>query len=120
MSRPESLSRLLFDRAGLPEALINTPVYDDRGAFLAMPDESWPEFRVAYEYEGDYHREVGQFRRDLGRVERLIDHDWAVTKASADDLYGAPIALVQRVARRLTRAGWTGRPILRQLGNFRR
>jgi hypothetical protein len=56
-SRPESLCRLLFELAGLPEPLINCPVLDARGSFLGLPDLIWPEFKVAFEYEGDFHRE---------------------------------------------------------------
>lgn len=108
-SRPESLSRVLFRLAGLPEAALNEGVADERGSFLAMPDQTWPEFRVAYEYEGKHHGQTAQFRRDITRLERLVDHGWLVVKGSADDLFDQPSELVARVARRLTSRGWTGR-----------
>jgi len=109
LSRPESLLRLLVLDAGLPHPLINESVSDERGSFLAMPDLSWPGLKVALEYEGDHHRGTGQFRRDIRRVERLVDYGWIVVKASADDLFDLPGELVARVARRLRSRGWVGR-----------
>lgn len=107
-SRPESLSRVLFRLAGLPEGESNAPVSDARGSFLAMPDLGWPAYRVAYEYEGDHHRATRQFRADISRIERLVDHGWIVVKGSADDLFDRPDELVRRVARRLAGRGWSG------------
>lgn len=109
-SRPESLSKVLFRLGKLPDARLNEPVVDDRGSFLAMPDEVWPEYKVAYEYEGDHHREKDRYRRDLARVEALVDHGWIVVKASAEDLFDRPGALLERVARRLRSRGWRGSP----------
>lgn len=108
-SRPETLSRVVFDLAGLPEALINSSVVDARGSFLALPDLQWPEYRLAYEYEGDFHRDVMRYRRDVRRVEQLVDHGWRVVKATADDLFDHPGLLADRVAQRLSAGGWTGR-----------
>lgn len=115
-SRPESLSRVLFALGKLPEPLINQQVLDERGGFLALPDQIWPEFRVAFEYEGEHHREVARYRRDVRRVERLIDHEWRVVKATAEDLFDRPHELLARVARRLASGGWESRP--RELRHF--
>lgn len=110
LSRPESLSLVLFRLAGLPDPAINEPVDDARGSFVALPDAFWREFRVAYEYEGDHHRRVERYRRDVRRTERLADEGWVVVRATADDLYGRPAELVGRVARRLRARGWLGHP----------
>lgn len=107
-SRPESLSRVVFDLAGLPAPLINHDIVDERGSFLALPDLLWPEYRLAYEYEGDFHRKVGRYRDDVRRVELLVDHGWRVVKATADDLFDHPAQLAARVAQRLSVGGWTG------------
>ncbi|CAN5268887.1 hypothetical protein BH11ACT2_BH11ACT2_09520 [soil metagenome] len=121
LSRPESLTRLLLVRAGVPHPLINPSIFDDRGAFVAMPDLAWPEYKVALEYEGDHHREVKRYRTDIARVERLVDHGWLVVKVSADDLFDEPRALVERVVRRLVSRGWTpGRIHLAQIGHYQR
>lgn len=108
LSRPESLTRLILARAGLPHPLINEQINDAEGFFLAIPDLSWPEYKVALEYEGEYHRQLGQFRRDVLRVERLVDHEWLIVKAVATDVFDEPQGLVDRVARRLNSRGWDG------------
>ena len=119
-SRPETLVRLLLEWAGLPPALINIECFDSRGKFLAMPDLSWPEYKVALEYEGKHHSDVAQFRADIGRIERLVDDEWLVIKASAIDLFDRPRELVERVARRLQSRGWPGRAELRLMAAFER
>lgn len=120
LSRPETFVRLLAVRAGLPEPLVNVECYADDGSRLGMPDLAWPEYRVAGQYEGDHHRSKQQFRGDLRRDERFLDHDWKVVKVSADDLFVRPVELAQRFARRLTSQGWRGRVDLRHLGHFAR
>lgn len=120
-SRPESLSGILFRMGGLPVGFANREVLDSRGSFLALPDRVWPEYRVAYEYEGEHHRGRAQFRRDVHRVERLLDHGWTVVRATGDDLFDRPLELLERLARRLTVAGWRGSAIeLRQFVPFGR
>ena len=117
-SRPETHVRLLLERCGIPRALINADVLGARGEFIAMPDLQWPEFRVALEYQGDGHRTARRFRRDIARLEKLIDADWLVIQVTAAELYSDPRVIVERVARRLASRGWWGRIRLRQLTTF--
>jgi len=106
---------------GVPEPEVNPSLLDENGSFLAMPDLAWPEYMFAIEYEGDHHRGVDQYRRDIRRIERLIDAGWSVMKISADDLFDRPDETVARVARRLTARGWTPqRRELRRIGHVRR
>jgi hypothetical protein len=102
LSRPETHLRLLLTRVGLPEPLVNLSA----DGFLL--DLAWPDLRVCVEYEGDHHRDVDQFRRDLRRIEALTDCGWVVIRVTADDLYRRPVELVRRVARRLEARGWRG------------
>jgi len=120
LSRPESLVRLVLVRSGIPEPEINVPCLDEHGGLVAVPDLRWPRYKVALEYEGDHHRDVAQFRRDIQRIERLVDAGWIVVKVSADDLFARPGDLVRRVARRLTARGWHGVADLRFSGHFER
>ena len=120
LSRPETLLRLLLERAGIPRPKINAHVHDDRGSFLAMPDLCWPEYKVAVEYEGRHHAGTTQFRKDIRRIERLVDHGWIVVKISALDLFDEPSEAVARVSRRLASRGWRGRPSLRHMHQFTR
>ena len=117
-SRPETHVRLLLERCGIPKAEINADVFSPTGQFVAMPDLLWPEFRVALEYQGDGHRSTLRFRRDVSRLEELIDAEWLVVQVTAAELYGDPRVIVERVARRLAARGWRGRIHLRRLTTF--
>lgn len=120
LSRPESFLRLLLVRAGIPEPQLNVMCFTERGEQIEMPDLAWPDFTTVGQYEGDHHRGQAQFRRDIRRDERFVDHGWTVVKASADDLFGRPAELVERFARRLWANGWQGRIDLREVGRFSR
>jgi len=85
-SRRESHARLLFGAAGLPEPELNTKIFTEDGRFLAMSDLVWRVFRVAGEYEGEYHQERGQFRKDILRRERVEDNNWRLFRFTGDDL----------------------------------
>jgi hypothetical protein len=52
-SPPETRLRLALVRAGLPEPLLNCPIVDDAGKAWHSPDMSYPEYRLAIEYEGE-------------------------------------------------------------------
>lgn len=108
LSRPESLSRLLFVAAGIPEPESNVIISTSSGGFLAMGDLVWRRHRVLAEYEGDHHRtDRRQFRRDIRRRELVEDHAWRLTRFTADDLFRGQRELLERIAARL---GITLRP----------
>ena len=95
-SRPESLLRVLLVDAGLPEPVIHYPI--SVGGLVLHPDLSYPEFKIAIEYEGDQHRsDRTQWRRDLTRYELLQDAGWRVIRVHADDLFGDPGSVTRRV-----------------------
>ncbi|MFT4124308.1 MAG: hypothetical protein QM635_10800 [Microbacteriaceae bacterium] len=109
ISRPESLSRLLFVSSGLPEPELNLELRDARGTRIAVLDQAWPEFRVGYDYDGREHTTVERFRRDLARAGAVGDERWAHVRGTALDLFDQPEALVRRLAIRLGDGGWRGR-----------
>lgn len=104
-SRRESHVRLLAVAAGLPEPVLNLNLFDAAGRFVAMVDTAWPDQRVALESEGRHHQEGAQFRKDVGRRERVEDIGWRLMRATSDDLTFGTAEFVARLARRL------GRPI---------
>lgn len=68
-------------------------------------DLGFVDARVAVEYQGDYHRDPEQWRRDMTRISRLESHGWRVVQVNADDL-ADPGELVRRIRRvLLTRHG---------------
>jgi very-short-patch-repair endonuclease len=59
-------------------------------------DLAIPSRKVAIEYQGDYHRDPEQWRRDMTRVSRLESDSWFVIQVNADDLRD-PAELVARI-----------------------
>jgi very-short-patch-repair endonuclease len=111
VSRRETFLRLAIARNGLPQPALNFVVRNDDGVFVAMVDAAYPEFRVAVEYESDFHRERQRFRADIRRRERLEDEGWTVVRVTADDLgdsSDSPAAreTVDRIRRRMRARGW--------------
>jgi hypothetical protein len=93
----ESRLRVLMVLAGLPAPSVNRDVVED-GEWLACPDLSYPELKIAIEYEGDHHRsDRRQWRHDKARRRLLEDHGWLVIEVTADDVYLRPDLLVARI-----------------------
>jgi hypothetical protein len=104
-SAPESELRVWVIEAGLPAPSVNVAVFDKRGRFLAQPDLTWRDKRLALEYEGDHHRtDPKQWHADLERFARLQEHGWTVLRAAAED-YRRPGRLLARLARILISPG---------------
>lgn len=105
-SAPESLIRYRIIKAGFPHPNVNLELFDARGAFLAMPDLSFPEFMIAIDYEGDHHRtDRIQWEKDIHRVPRLQDAGWHHIRVSGSDLRDSDDFLA-RLARNLRGRGW--------------
>lgn len=98
-SPPESWVRVACVRAGLP-APVPQFVVVTSGQFLGRVDLAWPEHRLIVEYEGAYHFDQMQIRRDDRRYERLVAAGWRVIRLSAADLRDLD-AVVHRIARAL-------------------
>jgi hypothetical protein len=98
-SPPESLVRVACARAGLPAPV---PQFDvlESGQLLGRVDLAWPESRLIVEYEGAYHFDDLQIRRDRRRYDHLIAAGWRVIRLSAPDLRDLD-AVVARIAREL-------------------
>jgi hypothetical protein len=60
--------------AGLPEPLVNVPVFDLGGQLLGIPDLLDEEAGVVVEYQGAIHRHRDRHRSDVRRAELFRDH----------------------------------------------
>jgi very-short-patch-repair endonuclease len=56
------------------------------GVFLGQVDLAWPEARLVVEYEGEYHFDGLQIRKDDRRYARLVAAGWRVIRLSSVDL----------------------------------
>lgn len=100
-SAPESELRIAIVLAGFPRPLVNAEL--EVGGRHVSPDLSWPDHRVAIEYEGDHHRiKRDQSHRDIRRDGGYGDGGWSLYRGTADD-YRSPHDLLLWLARRLPR-----------------
>ena len=102
-SPPESWVRVACIRSGLPAPVPQFVVLDG-DEFLGRVDLAWPEQRLVVEYEGAYHFDDLQIRRDDRRYDRLVAAGWRVIRLSAADLRDMD-AVVERIAQALHSAG---------------
>ncbi|MFF0338793.1 DUF559 domain-containing protein [Kribbella sp. NPDC004875] len=95
----ESRLRLLLVLAGLPEPQIGHVVLDADGGWLARPDLSYPELKIAIEYDGQHHLvDLRQWQRDIRRRENLEREGWLVRVITAHDILRAPDTVVARIS----------------------
>ncbi|MFZ1285635.1 MAG: hypothetical protein WAR57_01195 [Candidatus Phosphoribacter sp.] len=87
-SRMETLARLAFGRAGLPEPALNADVHDEDGQWILCADFLWRAKRVIGEYQGDQHRsDRRRWRSDVTRRRLAEDNGWTYVELTARDLF---------------------------------
>jgi hypothetical protein len=103
MSPPESRVRVACALAGLPRPVPQYVVVE-HGVQLGQVDLAWPDAKLVVEYEGEYHFDELQIRKDDGRYARLTAAGWRVLRLSSFDLRHLD-AVVLRVREALEQAG---------------
>jgi hypothetical protein len=104
-SPPESRLRVRFVLAGLPPPVPQHPVRLSSGLVL-HPDLAWPEFRVAVEYDGQWHADADQLRRDRRRLNQLVADGWLVIHVTGDRLRRDFGGVLGEVRTTLISRGW--------------
>lgn len=84
-SPQESRARVRLILAGFPAPVPQYEVRHD-GAFVARLDLAWPAARVGCEYDGEWHGDRWQFRKDRFRLNKLVDAGWVVLHLTSADL----------------------------------
>ncbi|KQQ03945.1 MULTISPECIES: hypothetical protein [unclassified Rathayibacter] len=101
-SRQETRFRLASVRAGLPEPLLQVPLFTSAGVFVGRPDGWYPRERVSWEYEGDGHRTSNrQFARDVGRYDDFLAIGVHPVRIVAAEFLPHPERSVERLRRAL-------------------
>lgn len=100
--------RWLLD-AGLPEPLVNPPLFDLNGRLLGYPDLLDVEAGVIGEYDGSAHRSRDRHRRDVAREERYRRCGLEYFTVVAGDLDDEPL-VVQRMRSTRSRARFLPAP----------
>jgi hypothetical protein len=104
----ETRMRLALVDGGLPEPHL---AYDLRGPdrrLVARLDQAYPDYRVAVEYDGRQHADIGQFSRDADRWREIGESGWQLVRILHHHLDPDPAVAVEFVRRALLRAGWEG------------
>jgi hypothetical protein len=102
-SPKETWLRLLLLDAGLPKPASQIPLVHGR-RLLAVFDLGWKEYKVAAEYDGDYHRsDRRRFVKDIDKLDIAAEQGWIVIRVVSEH---RPRAIVGRVYRALARRGW--------------
>ncbi|MGO4341324.1 DUF559 domain-containing protein [Pedococcus sp. 2YAF34] len=102
----ESRLRMLLVLAGLPEPAVNHIECDEWGRWLRRYDLSWPELRVAVEYDGRQHAESQrQWERDVERREELDLDGWRIVVVLSKGVYREPERTLDRVVAALRARG---------------
>jgi hypothetical protein len=102
-SRPESHLRYALVSAGLPAPDVNKAIYTDAGEWLAEPDLSYGDARLALEYNGAVHADQARMRRDLTRdIDIQFRGGWRTATFGPDHVFKRPdqTALFVRQLRR--------------------
>lgn len=108
----ETRLRMLIVLAGLPEPRVNLKVRDEVGDVIRKYDLSYPEVRVAVEYNGAVHVLVpGAWEADLGRRDAVDDSGWRLVPVISSGIYASPAETLRRVHRVLLARGLPGVPL---------
>jgi hypothetical protein len=103
MSPPESRVRVACHLAGLPHPgpLLKIVV---GGVSRGPVHRPWPEAKLIVEYEGAYHFDELQIRKDDARYEAMVAAGWHVIRLSSIDLRDLD-AVVDRIRAALAQSG---------------
>jgi hypothetical protein len=104
-SPPESQLRIRLVLAGLPKPVAQHAVPLPSGVTV-HPDLAWPEFKVAVEYDGQWHADADQLHRDRRRLNQLVAAGWIVLHVTSQRLRRDFAGLVREVRAALTSRGW--------------
>ena len=105
-SVPESRLRLCLVLAGLPEPRCNVTL-GHGGRIIGRVDLLFEEYGVICEYDGDQHRDRGQWNLDLDRDDDSSDAGFRTVRVTRDRMR-RPREVVRRVYARLVEAGYEG------------
>jgi very-short-patch-repair endonuclease len=98
-SPQESQTRVLLVEAGVDGFVCNHELIIDGKKYRL--DIAFPKQKLALEYQGDYHRNPGQWRKDMTRDAAVASVGWTNSWINADDL-DDPAALIARIRRLLS------------------
>ncbi len=97
-SRPESHLRVALVTRGLPQPAVNVAIRDRFGGWLAEPDLSYDDVRLAIEYNGAEHADVDRLRSDMTRGVDVIGSGWRSLSVGPVQVFHRPDQLAALVS----------------------
>lgn len=105
-SPPETRTRLLIVRAGLPTPSTQVKIRDETGYPVAVSDLGWERWRVVVEYDGIHHwRDERQRTWDIDRYQILDELGWECVRVNSHLLREQPTLVLSRIRMKLAKAG---------------
>ena len=104
-SPPESVLRVRLAMAGLPDAVAQCPISVASGLILHS-DLGWPQFKVAVEYDGQWHATADQLHRDRRRLNQLAAAGWLVLHVTSERMRRDFAGLLREIRTALASRGW--------------
>lgn len=98
-SRPESHLRVAVSAPDMPRFEVNEPVYRDDGGWLAEPDLSLAEARLALEYQGADHADLKRMRKDITRDTDMRRERWLTLAYGPAEVFKRPWEIRPEVRR---------------------
>lgn len=89
-SRAESHLRVAATAPDLPAFQVNEPIHRDEGGWLAEPDLSLAEAKIALEYQGAEHASSKRMRKDITRGTDMRRDGWLVLLYGPVQVFGRP------------------------------
>jgi very-short-patch-repair endonuclease len=91
--------------AGLPDAVAQCPISVASGLIL-HPELGWPQFKVAVEYDGQWHATADQLHRDRRRLNQLAAAGWLVLHVTSERMRRDFAGVLREIRTALTARGW--------------
>jgi very-short-patch-repair endonuclease len=106
-SPQETRLRLLIRAAGLPEPVVNHPILDRFGNFIAYGDLAYPREKVLVEYDGAHHfASPEQGLNDVDRLEPIMAEGWRVIRVTKKHLFEVASPRIRAIREALLERGW--------------
>ena len=107
----ESRLRMLILLAGLPEPEVNFEIPDEVGRLLFKVDLSYPDLKLAIEYDGQQHRaDLAQWDTDISRGDWFDRNGWRLLPVISKGIYRRPDQTLERVFTALQQCGYPKLP----------
>jgi hypothetical protein len=89
-SRPESHLRVAISGPDMPRFDVNVAIYRSEGGWLAEPDLSLENARLALEYQGSDHATLKRMRKDITRFTDMRRDEWLTIPYGPAEVFGEP------------------------------